>query len=271
MVKGQLKLGRWTVKTDQLYTVNPDVDAVKTMHRASNRKGKDADLQSYSFDLICKRACGKRVKLTNLFKAAETGKVSWKEGSKEYETYVPLEALGTQATSMHQRSPAVAHNATVQQQRPGLRRAPTLTCSSEVSSIKELERHVRCHANDAYHKLYVRRAGGTENPSGRKSSYFSTDGYTGFFFTTKVGNMKSCESELIRLMNAYRQPNDNVHKVSNCKPNRGYVYVLCGDKHWSGDSFLHSRCALRPQALGQTSRGHPRRCRPVPSGDQRLP
>ena len=134
MVKGQLKLGRWTVKTDQLYTVNPDVDAVKTMHRASNRKGKDADLQSYSFDLICKRACGKRVKLTNLFKAAETGKVSWKEGSKEYETYVPLEALGTQATSMHQRSPAVAHNATVQQQRPGLRRAPTLTCSRSRAS-----------------------------------------------------------------------------------------------------------------------------------------
>ena len=80
--------------------------------------------------------------------------------------------------------------------------------------------------------LYVRRAGGTENPDARRSSYYSTDGYTGVFVFTKVRNMKSSESELIRLMNAYRQPNDNKHAVSNCKPIPGYVYVLCGDKHW---------------------------------------
>ena len=156
MVKGQLTLGRLTVKTDKLYTVNRDVDAVRTMHKASNRKAKDADLQTYPFDGICKRACGKRVKLLNLFKAARMGKVNWVEGSNEYETYVPLEALGTQRAAPVQPSPAVARNGKVQQQRAGLRgRRPMDSHLNmlEVSSIKELERHIRCHANDAYHKL----------------------------------------------------------------------------------------------------------------------
>merc|ERR1719163_257432 len=110
MVKGQLTLGRRTVETDKLYTVHPNVNSVRTMHNASNRKARDANLLTFSFDRICKRACGKRVKLLNLFTATEMGKVSWEEGSDKYETYVPLEALRAQAVHM-QPSPAVARNA----------------------------------------------------------------------------------------------------------------------------------------------------------------
>ena len=100
------------------------------------------------------------------------------------------------------------------------------------SSVTDLEKLIRSYANDDYHKLYVRRAGGTIQPEGRRASYFSTDGYTGLFVCASVNNMKSHESALIRMMNAYRGPNDNVHAVSNCQSKPGFVYVLCGDKHW---------------------------------------
>ena len=236
MVQGELKLGRRTVRTGQKYVVSSDVDVVKHLCKESNKKARHAGARVFSFDAFCKRSCGKRVKLTSLFKTAEMGKVEWSEGDRDYGAYVPLAALGLQAPAPAPRpSNAIKRNAEMRHRRPGMRgRRPdgSRLQSLQVASMKELEGHIRSHANDSYHRLFVRRAGGTVDPDGRKSQYYSTDGYTGFMFYAKVSNMKRFESNLIRLMDAYRDQNDNKHKVSNCQDKPGYVYVLCGDKHW---------------------------------------
>lgn len=133
------------------------------------------------------------------------------------------------------RSDFVERNAEIDVKRPGMRgRRPEGAKLNmiEARDVEELERMIRAHASDSHHKLYVRRAGGTENPMSRKNAYFSTDGYTGLFVFTKVPNMKSLETRLIRLMDQYRDANDNKHRVSNCPEKEGFVYVLCGDKHW---------------------------------------
>lgn len=68
------------------------------------------------------------------------------------------------------------------------------------------------------------RVGSTNNPSSRASGY-ATDGYRGTMYVAPTNNMMKSEDRFLRADTRH-----NVHKYSNAAEDKGYVYVINGQR-----------------------------------------
>lgn len=69
------------------------------------------------------------------------------------------------------------------------------------------------------------RVGSTKNPSSRSSNY-ATNGYRGTMFVAPTKNMMRSEDRFLK--NSYAR--HNVHGFSNASEDKGFVYVIKGQR-----------------------------------------